>query len=415
MKKLLFAALLICLCAALALPTVAVAESNDDYKTSEAYAFLKDFVENNPKRYGTKSEEAAATYLKAKFDVVLQENCRVTSEVVPFGTTEENASYNVVATVEAPFEKTDKQILICAHFDSMGEGANDNASGVTALYLAMKNIAQNYDKLKVNVVFVAFGGEERGLLGSLAYLESMSPAEKENTLVMFNFDSIANGDNLYLFCENKSTDLANLILDNSKQSSSIIEKPYAVGVYPIDVYGYGYYEKIQGSDHTPFRLANIPTAIFFSGNFSQWDYVESTNSEKLTMNTSSDTLENLDKYNGAQTVQRIEIVADTVCSTVLSEGFLSVAENARSQLMNNSVLFNYWWPRLAVGAVLILLAVFAWLYYRKLEKQSILGTATIKTDKIFASPDADNIFSFNEEKKDENKTADIDDIFTFKK
>lgn len=414
MKKLLFATLLICLCVALILPSVAVAEENEGYKTSETYLFLKQFLENNPDRYGVKNEQAAADYLKTQFDLVLQQNCRVSSQVIAFGISEENMGYNVVAKIEAPSQKTDKQIIIGAHFDSTGNGANDNGSGVTALYMAMKNIAENYDKLSVNVVFVAFGGEERGLLGSQSYLGSMSLEEKENTLVMFNIDSIVNGDNLYVFCENKSTDIANLILQNASEGLSLREKPYATGTYSLNVYGYGYYEKVQGSDHTPFRLASVPTALFFSGNFSQWDYLESTNPDKNSMNTSSDTLANLDTYNGAQIVQRIDGVADCISATVLSQSFLPVAENARNQLLNNSVLFNPWWPRLVAAVVLILLAVFAWLYYRKLDKQSVLGTATVKSDKIFSTPDAEGIFSFNEEKT-EKKTDDIDDIFTFKK
>ncbi len=60
-----------------------------------------------------------------------------------------------------------------------------------------------------------------------------------------------------------------------------------------------------------------------------------------------------------------------------------------------------------VGAVLVAL-----FYSRKLEKRSILGTAEIKNDKIFTTPDANDIFAFDG-KKSADTTPSADDIFTF--
>ena len=62
--------------------------------------------------------------------------------------------------------------------------------------------------------------------------------------------------------------------------------------------------------------------------------------------------------------------------------------------------------------VLVILAICTVLYSRKLQKKAILGTAEIKTQKVFEKPDASEIFSFAETKDDKK---DIDDIFTFKK
>lgn len=390
--------------------------------TDEAYVFLNDFVTQFPDRSSSISGEnelKAVQYLKTKFDEVASQYGLqgYNSEILPYGTSENSVDgYNLEAVITASGNASDssERIIVGAHYDSIGEGANDNAAGVTALYLTMKKVAENVGSLPCDVVFVAFGGEEMGLVGSSSYVNNMTAMEIGNTLLMINIDSIVSGDNLYVFCENKSTDIANLFLRNGS-AVRLTEKPYAVGTYPIDIYGYGYYETVQNTDHTPFRLRGIPTACFFSGTFSAniWDYAESTNKDNNTMNTVGDTLEQLVAKHGNNVVTRINGVASTVADTLLSQQFLSVAQNARSQLMDNNVLFNIMWPKIAVLGAVVVTALFAVLHYRKLQKKSIMSDGGVNNRKIFSTPDAEDIFSFDEG-SDKGKDS-AEDIFTFKK
>ena len=378
------------------LPNVAVAEELDDDFTqnSEVYDFVEQLCERNASDIAS-----ARTFLVEKFGEAL-------------GVEVEELSFKMGNTnfvnLQAKLTKSgsDKQIIIGAHYDTVGEGAGDNACGIAALYRIMQLLAANPSKLPYNVTFVAFDGEEQGLLGSQNYVASMSQAERNNTLVMFNVDTIVTGDNLYVMCENKSTDLADLILSKSKD---LQEKPHAVGVYgsAYDVYGYGYYEMVQGSDHTPFRLAGIPVAMLFSGTFSAnfWSYSESANSKNV-INSTSDTFANL-KKNHPRFTDRIETVAHAVADTVQSSEFTSVAENARKQLVNLKFWYNILWPLIAVVVIAIAAVVLAILYNRKLQKNAILGESEIKSGKVFDKPNAEEIFSF--------KSDDSDDIFTFKK
>ncbi len=72
-------------------------------------------------------------------------------------------------------------ILIGAHYDHIGygeegsmkrgsrevhNGADDNASGVSAMLEIARLLAENKDNLKYNIVVAAIGAEEKGLLGS---------------------------------------------------------------------------------------------------------------------------------------------------------------------------------------------------------------------------------------------------------
>ena len=428
MKKVLLLVVTLAIALACSVTSVAYAETTaDNYKDSEAYKLVEEFSQQYPNRQAgiivngddpfrpeDDGKPSLQQYLRDK--LIEMSGGAVNVEVPPlpsFSISESKKGYNIEARLNK--QGSDKQIIIGAHYDSEGQGANDNASGVAALLLIVKQLSSNVNSLPCNVVFVLFDGEEDGLLGSSAYVNAMSQADKDNTLVMINIDCIANGDNLYVWCENKHTDLANLIVS---KSDNICEKPYANGTYylgDVSGTGYGYIETPQGSDQTPFRQAGIPTALFFSGTYSAdpWTYAESANPSKNTMNSSADTFENLDKYNKEQFVVKIETTVNAVVETVRDDSFMQTAANQRKQLVNLNVLGRSIWARIiCLGIFVIAVILLMCVYYRKLQKRAIMGTAEIKNNKVFSTPDANDIFSFADKQADSAKPS-VEDIFTF--
>lgn len=83
---------------------------------------------------------------------------------------------NVIAKIPAKglFKKT---IVFSAHYDHLGgmgsstyfPGGNDNASGTSMLFVFADYFKQN--PVNYNLVFIAFAGEEAGLIGSKYYVE----------------------------------------------------------------------------------------------------------------------------------------------------------------------------------------------------------------------------------------------------
>ena len=78
-------------------------------------------------------------------------------------------------------ELKEEYILLGAHFDHIGykngeicNGADDNASGSTALIEIARILKENQSKLKRSVIIAAFDGEEKGLWGSQALADRMS-------------------------------------------------------------------------------------------------------------------------------------------------------------------------------------------------------------------------------------------------
>ncbi|MEG1935295.1 MAG: M20/M25/M40 family metallo-hydrolase [Rikenellaceae bacterium] len=113
----------------------------------------------------------------------------------------EEITFNVVARIDAPKEMNPdgKSIVIGAHYDHLGAakngagqdifkvGADDNASGVAFVIEYARYISTMRDNLKRDVIFILFGAEEYGLVGSRYY--ATHPLHKlKKSVAMVNFD-----------------------------------------------------------------------------------------------------------------------------------------------------------------------------------------------------------------------------------
>jgi len=114
-------------------------------------------------------------------------------------------AYNVIGILEGSDPvRRNETIVIGAHYDHLGRGgegslaqhpgeihhgADDNASGVAGVLELARLFATQRPKPKHTMVFVAFGGEEEGLLGSNYYVNH--PAKPlSSTVAMINMDMI---------------------------------------------------------------------------------------------------------------------------------------------------------------------------------------------------------------------------------
>ncbi|HEU5132634.1 MAG TPA: M20/M25/M40 family metallo-hydrolase, partial [Pyrinomonadaceae bacterium] len=114
-------------------------------------------------------------------------------------------AYNVIGVLEGsdPVLKNET-IVIGAHYDHLGRGgegslaprsgeihhgADDNASGTAGVLELARIFSTQQPKLKRTVIYIAFGGEEEGLLGSNYYVNHpIAPLDK--TVAMINMDMI---------------------------------------------------------------------------------------------------------------------------------------------------------------------------------------------------------------------------------
>jgi hypothetical protein len=173
---------------------------------------------------------------------------------------------NVVAVLEGEGPLKDETIVIGAHYDHLGfggdgslapgskevhNGADDNASGTAALLELARRFGARSQKPARRLVFVAFTGEERGLLGSARYVnEPLFPLE--STVAMFNMDMVGRleEDKLTVFGAGTSPRWKGLLDEAAKPSAlTLIEKPEGFGP----------------SDHSSFYGKQIPVLHLFTG------------------------------------------------------------------------------------------------------------------------------------------------------
>jgi hypothetical protein len=178
---------------------------------------------------------------------------------------------NVENLVVSKKGKTAETVIVGAHYDKVGDGCGviDNWSGIVILanlYRTLKPI-----ETEKSYLFVAFGKEEVGLVGSGAMARSIPKNTRESYCAMINFDSFGMGVPQVLtnVSDKKLTVLA-------EEVSSRLDLPF--GKQSIDS---------ASSDSASFRSRGIP-AITLHGLGDKWaDTIHSSNDkfEKIEPNS----------------------------------------------------------------------------------------------------------------------------------
>ena len=151
-------------------------------------------------------------------------------------------SHNVVA--ELPGQR-DEFIVLSAHYDSttLSHGAYDNMSGCAGLLGIMEKLKDK--KLNYGLRFVFCGSEERGLLGSKAYVKEHE-AELEKFTLNINLDMIGTYMGKFIACVTAEDKLSHYISYMAAEVGfPVASKP---GVY--------------SSDSTPFADKSVPAVSF---------------------------------------------------------------------------------------------------------------------------------------------------------
>lgn len=107
---------------------------------------------------------------------------------------------NLIAFVKGSLQP-DSFLVFTAHYDHLGKmgpaifpGANDNASGTSMLLDLARHYSLPENKPKYSIAFMAFSGEEAGLLGSMHYVsDPLFPLK--NIRFLINLDMVGTGSN----------------------------------------------------------------------------------------------------------------------------------------------------------------------------------------------------------------------------
>jgi len=158
-------------------------------------------------------------------------------------------------------------IVIGAHFDHLGlgrqgsskdehpegkihNGADDNASGVAGLLELARYFSQNNKKEPCNFLFIAFGAEELGLLGSRHFVNNP-------TLPLSTINFMCNMDMIGRYNPGRGVGIGGF--GTSDQWPEIFKPIKSDVKFFTDAAGSG------GSDHGSFYAKRIPVLFFHTG------------------------------------------------------------------------------------------------------------------------------------------------------
>lgn len=174
--------------------------------------------------------------------------------------------HNVVGVLEgADPDLRDRAVVVGAHYDHLGHGgfgsvhpedhgqihngADDNASGVAALIEVARALTSG-PRPDRTVVFVAFTGEEYGLLGSSAYVKDpVVPLERTDAMLNMDMVGRLGSDPLIVYGTGTADEWEEIL--GSEASEGGIE-------LSMGQEGFG------PSDHTSFYARDIPVLHFFT-------------------------------------------------------------------------------------------------------------------------------------------------------
>ncbi|TMQ06390.1 MAG: M20/M25/M40 family metallo-hydrolase [Deltaproteobacteria bacterium] len=204
---------------------------------------------------GSPGDDAARAYLAERFrclDLVPAGSDGYAQPFVAGG----HPTANLIGYLPGDAAAAGREIIVVgAHHDHLGDGhlgANDNASGTAAL-LAIAQAMHQRGKPRRTIAFVAFGGEELGLVGS-EYFAAHPPAQLPLDRIVYD---------------------VNLDMVGSYTSAGAV---YAMGTFrglpatPIvaalaaahPALHVGIGGRGVGSDHAPFCRAGVPYVFFWT-------------------------------------------------------------------------------------------------------------------------------------------------------
>ena len=181
--------------------------------------------------------------------------------------TEKARTMNVVGLLEG---QSDEIIILGAHYDHLGMGgessrtpdtvavhygADDNASGTAMLIEMVQKISSS--KPESSILFIAFGAEEMGLLGSRYFVDNPL-VDMQKVKTMFNFDMVGRlNDERSLLISGTGTALeTDSLLDIGLDSTLFAFAKSPGGTGP--------------SDHATFYGEEIPVLFFSTGVHDQY-------------------------------------------------------------------------------------------------------------------------------------------------
>ncbi|WP_281614421.1 M20/M25/M40 family metallo-hydrolase [Flammeovirga sp. SubArs3] len=202
---------------------------------------------------------------------------------------EEVKMRNVMAKIEGG-AKPNEVVMISAHHDHIGilkpiqgdsiaNGADDNASGVSAVIQLAEHYARRKMKYPRTILFTTFTAEEMGLVGSSYMADHMSEEELKSIVAMVNIEMIgktsANGKRKAYITGYDKTNLGKIM------AQTVLKNKMNFKFFPDP---YDELHLFMRSDNAPFAAKGVPAQTVSSTDIDFDTYYHTVNDEIKTLN-----------------------------------------------------------------------------------------------------------------------------------
>lgn len=202
----------------------------------------EDIDQRELRSYVSEGVKIPGVNINAKHAIEIVKSGAKTAKIVLEQDEYKGKSHNVVLDLPGEIEDT---IVFTAHYDStsLSQGAYDNMSGSIALLALAEAFAKKPHRYGMR--FIWCGSEERGLLGSKAYIAAHEDALKSIAMCI-NVDMIGCIMGDFLACCTSEDKLVH----------------YVEYLASIEGFGMRAYQDVYSSDSTPFADKDIPAVSF---------------------------------------------------------------------------------------------------------------------------------------------------------
>jgi Zn-dependent M28 family amino/carboxypeptidase len=165
-----------------------------------------------------------------------------------------------------------RPIMVCAHFDHLGTdrsgavypGADDDASGVAVMLEMAHSMASLGAIPPVSIWFVAFSGEEEGLLGSAAFAAA-APELAQSLSAVVDLDMMRSTSGLGVAIDPSDQAIMAAVTGAIRDGASLAVIPWT-----------------GGSDHETFSQLGVPSCMFSAhGREAPWYHSTTDTAEDL--------------------------------------------------------------------------------------------------------------------------------------
>ncbi len=288
-------------------------------------------------------------------------------------TTQNKTSRNVVGYINNNCGKT---IVIGAHYDNYyyedeegNTGFYTNLLGVSAALEIAYELSQleNFD---YNIMVAFWGAEEDGLHGSEYFVSSLSNSELDSIALYINLDSLAVGDDLYIFTNEIADYHEEIFLEEAENLGYELNAPPVDKQYTLPMLSERPFMHIGiQSDNFYFTTSGVMCANFFSYVWTEDIAIESLTHTPVMYTGNDNSQYIFEEYGREEIENSMTEVSEIIIAALSRDDIVSVLETSKETSKMIEFFYDDSFTTILTVGMIAIFAIFVVLKAKKLSKE----------------------------------------------